>query len=55
MNRLMSEVIFNRALLWMVLAYVALQMDANRAFVVADMVLAVYNIVKSYMIWRAEE
>lgn len=55
MNRRMSGVIFIRALLWLLLAYMALQLDASRAFVVADMMLGVYNIIKSYMIWRAEE
>lgn len=49
MGRIRSEILFNRALLWLVLAYFAYFAGAARITVLIDAGLAVWNFVKSAM------
>lgn len=48
MSKLLSEVLFNRALIWLVMAA---QADDNSWLKGAYLVLAVWNFVKSSMAW----
>lgn len=55
MNKIMSEVLFNRALLWLVLAYVRSGIERNRWLALVFFVPCIYNIWKSYEAWCNNE
>lgn len=56
MNKLASEILFNRGLLWILLAYVrALHEDKNSKYApFLFFAAAIYNFWKSYKAWEVD-
>jgi len=52
MNKVLSEVLFNRALIWLVMASLA---DNNSWLKGAYIALAVFNVAKSLKAWAGED
>lgn len=52
MSKLLSEVLFNRALIWLVMASMV---DDNSWLKGAYFVLAVFNVAKSLKAWAGED
>ena len=52
MSKVLSEVLFNRALIWLVMAALA---DDNSWLKGAYIVLAVFNMAKSLKAWAEED
>lgn len=55
MNKLKSEILFNRALLWLILSFVRSMQDVNRWMAFVYLIPSVYNIFKSYEAWAESE
>ena len=53
MGKLRSEILFNRALLWLVLSQTV--SDEFKFIGVIDVVCAVFNLWKSYKVWEPDE
>lgn len=54
MNRLRSEILFNRAMLWLMLSHVELNVVDNKFFAGCYLIFGVLNLVKSARIWCEE-
>ena len=54
MSNLKSDVLFNRALLWMVLAGIDVLADASKWAIALQVACAIYNFWKSYVAWEDE-
>lgn len=54
MKNIKSEILFNRSLLWLIIADVALLRNANKWFIVAYLTAATYNMYKSFDTWGKE-
>lgn len=54
MNNLKSEILFNRGLLWLVIADIAISHDANKWVVFAQLALVVLNFWKSFKAYEVE-
>ena len=48
MNKFKSEILFNRALLWLILSFVRSMQETNRLMAIVYLIPSVYNIFKSY-------
>ena len=55
MNRLKSEILFNRAILWMLMGASVSRYGENRPLAIAYFLLAVYNVVKAGRAWEGYE
>ena len=55
MNKLRSEVLFNRALLWLVLSNIAIHYTGSKVIAGSYLMVAAYNVVKSMHVWSEDE
>ena len=53
MNNLKSEILFNRALLWLVLSCIE-GLYGNKTLAIVDLIPCVYNAWKSMEAWEGE-
>lgn len=55
-NKVISEVLFNRGLIWIVMAYIGSRHeDTREAVLFMFFAMAVYNFYKSWKVWNEEE
>ena len=55
MNKLRSEIMFNRALLWSLMGASVSRYGENRPLAIANLLLAAYNFVKAGRAWEGYE
>ena len=55
MSKLRSEILFNRALLWLLFGWEVSRYGENRPLAIAYFLLAVYNVVKAGRAWEGYE
>ena len=53
MGKLRSEILFNRALLWLLLSYATIR--EFKFIGVLNLVCAMFNLWKSYKVWEPDE
>lgn len=55
MNRLRSEILLNRALLWVLMGASVSRYGENGPLAIAHFLLAAYNTVKAWRVWEGYE
>ena len=55
MNKLRSDLLFNRALLWLMFSAMAIRYADSKIMAGGYLMMAAYNVVKSMRVWGEDE